>query len=417
MATKNKMDQLNAMLENGLTDDLDLDFDEEEQETPVKIKEEPVKEAPKGKMLNVKPERETPFVSDTLDSLLSNMKTKKEIEKIEESSPLETVSTNDLLSNIKVDLTNIQLSTGFNAADILKNQQEVLGKNKTMQVVCCQSAYSARVSALRNQEIQNINNDNVSVYLFKQRLYKTLWQHIEDTSVGKMDFNTWMKVTSFFDVETLLYGIFCETFPYENTYPATCPKCEREFKAVVANNSLIEIRGNKEETYAKIDEVVSSIKNPGELLEHSHVHTTNRVILDVSKIIVDIQIPSVYDYLERTLGKVQNKQEFAEENSNSLALSMFIKKVFIPDLENLRRTGTLTYIPVEDSDKFTDLIANLDFKDGNKLSAEVDKFVGSLQISYSLKGITCPECGHQFPSQTVPMEDMLFIEINRVMRE
>ena len=411
--SNSKIDKLNAMLEDGVIDnDLSIDFDDEEEALPLPEKK------PKQRK---KPEPQQPFISDTFSSLMQSMNANQteEDEEPEEPEVEDRISTKDILSNIKVDLSSIEIVSGIPEHELLKNQKEVLGTSKVMQVVCCQSAYSADVSALKNQEIQNLNNANVDVYTFKRRLYKTIWDHIETTSVGKIDFNTWMKVTSYFDIETLLYGIYCMTFPYENKYPVRCPKgeCKHSFDIIVNNNSLIETRGREEEIFSKINEVVSRVVNSKELLNHSHVHTTERVMLQESKIVVDIQIPSVYDYLEGILKKVQGKDEYAEEHAQSLGNAMFIKQMLIPDVEGFKKTGKLKFIPVSDTSKFTEIVAQLPYYDGIELSEKIDEFASKLLISYSIKGVSCPKCGYEFPSIPMEMESVLFTEIRLGRRD
>ncbi len=355
-------------------------------------------------------------ISDTFDNLMQQFATDAA-----ESAPVEVKpeeikhDASKLLANITVDLNSINIVEGPAKLNLLKSREELLGASKVMQVVCCQSAYSAEVSALRNQEIQNINNMNVDTYTFKRKLYHALWNHIENTSVGKMDFDTWMRVTSIFDVETLLYGAYSMTFPHENKYPLQCPvnDCQRKFDAIINNNSLVETRGQND-IFAKISEVVSNIDNAAELIGQSHVHTTKRIMLPESKIIVDVHIPSVHDYLEGSLLKFRNNEQYAEENAESLGLAMFVKQFLIPDIETLRNTGQLQYMALTDRDVFADTIANLPIQDAQYIPDGVDEMADKLQITYSIKGIKCPQCGYEFKPIPMNMESLLFIAIRMV---
>lgn len=413
MSSNTKLDKLNALMEDGLDNlgDLSIDFDEEPESIPLPEKKQvQTRKKPEQK----KPEAPKPFISETFQNLL-NEKEGQEREVTKE----DVVTTHDILSSIKVDLSSIEIVTDIPEYELLRNQKEVLGSSKVMQVVCCQSAYSADVSALKNQEIQNLNNANVDVYSFKKRLYRTIWNHLETTSVGKMSFDTWTKVTSYFDIETLLYGIYCMTFPHENKYPVTCPKgeCRRSFEIVVNNNSLFETRGNDEAIFAKINEVISNVNKSQDLLEHSHVHTNERVMLEESKIIVDIQIPSVHDYLEGILYKVRGRDEYAEEHAQSLGNAMFVKQILIPDVEGFKRTGKLRYVSITDTAKFADIISELPYYDGLTLTQKIDDFATRLLISYSIKGVKCPQCGYEFPTIPMEMESVLFTEISRGKRD
>ena len=416
MPNKKLEESLNSLLEDGLTDGLELDFDDETPVPSKEVVEEVVKhEEVKSRRKTAinEPSKPQPFISETFSNLMSGVeKEKKQI------TQEERIATFDILNGIKVDLSSIQIVSDVPEADLKRASKEILGATKTMQVVCCQSAYSANMSALRNQEIQNVNNINSDLYTFKKTLYKALWDHVETTSVGKMDFNTWLKVTSFFDVETLLYGAYCMTFPYENKYPIRCPKtdCGRHFDTVVNNNTLVETRGDGK-IFAKINEVISNVNKAEQLVANSHVHTTERVMMDESKIIFDIQIPSLYDYLENILGKVRYNEEYAEKNSQSLGLALFIKQALLPDIDHLRETGQLRYIPLDDRTKLIELIAGLPYFDGQDLAERIDKFSENLHIVYSIKGVKCPECGYEFPDIPMDMENVLFTVIRTGKRD
>ena len=415
---ESKVDKLNKMLSEGITtsEELEIDFDDEEEYEEESIEElevqtEPVKPAKKQQTRRPSLVREAPVpVSDTFAELQRSLGITDGPVKEEPEEP--QISTKDLLAGITVDLSSIKIATGVPRSLLNANKQSVLDVQSTMQVVCCQSSYAAHISALRSQEIQNINNLNSDLYTFKKTLYKVIWRHIEDSSVGKMDYDTWLRVTSFFDIETLLYGAYCMTFPKDNKYPITCPKgdCGHNFDIVVNNNSLIEARPD---VFEKINEVVSNISKAKDLVANSKVHTVQRVMLGNSKIIVDIQIPSLYDYLEDILKRIRNDQEFAEENSNSISLAMFVKQALIPDIETFRKTGELQYLPVTDKQDLIDLIANLPFEDGEVLDNEISKYTNEFLISYSIRGIVCPKCGFEFPSIPMEMERVLFIAIQR----
>ena len=403
------INKLNALLDDSNDEELELtEFLDEEEEI---VEEEPKPEPVKKTRTRSKKPKAAP-ISEAFAAFEEELD--DEIEAVESRDSL---SMNDILSKIEVNLDSIEIVDPTSVSELIlfENEDSILNSRKTMQVVCCQSAYEAHVSALRNQEIQNLTASDLDLYNFKKRIYKTVYDHIQETSVGKMDFNTWLKVTSYFDIDTLLYGIYCQTFPGENKYPLTCPRCDRNFNTIVNNATLVEIRGQEQEIYAKINEVVSNIKNAKQLLEHSHVHTTKRIMMEQSKIVFDITIPSAYDYLEGILANVS--EQFVEEYSTSLGVSLFIDKVLIPDLKGYKRTGELKYIPVTNKGRIIDLVSKLPYYDGLDLSDAVNEFTNKYKITYSIKGIHCPECGFEFPSLPMNLEDILFMAIRRGKRK
>lgn len=408
--SEDKSKEISKKLKDGLDERIgeqNNDGDLGMKDSPVPEGEEVVSPAP---VEDVKEDK--PFISDTFSQLLDGGF----------DPPPPTGVGDNILKDIKFDLNNIEIVKDYSELELMNNEQFILDNKKTMMVTCCQSAYSAEVTAMKNQEIQNINDSNVDFYNYKKKLYKTLFNRIENTSVGKMSFNTWLKVTSYFDIETLLYGVYCQTFPYENKYTIRCVKNDCKFNkmgfdVVINNNSLIEMRGQEAEIFAKIDEIVSKVKNPQDLVKNSHVHTTKRVALDESKIIFDVQIPSAYDYLEKILSNTT--EEMAEEFSNTLGLVLFIKNAYIPDINGYRRTGNLSFYPVEESetDRLIEIVSKLPYYDGLQLSEVINDFTDKLRISYSINGISCPNCGAEIGEVRLSMEDLLFIVINQGRRE
>jgi hypothetical protein len=382
-------------------------------ESKPEIKVETPKAEPQAPVPPVAPARPVPgqFISDEFSALQQSLA----VAAGDAEPP--SVSAKDILGGIKIDLNAIEINNGATEIDLMANQNAVLSSKKVMQVVACQSSYSAEISALKNQEIQNISGANVDFYNQMKRLYRALWSHIENTSVGKMDFATWMKVTSYFDVETLLYGAYCQTFPYENKYSLRCPKpdCNTPFEVTVNNNTLVETRGQDEEIFAKINEIISNVKNANELVKNSLVHTDKRIAADESKIVFDVHIPSVFDYLEGILSNVN--EEYAQEYQTSLGIALFIKQALIPDIVNFQRTGELKYIPIEDKGKIIELIANLPYYDGLQIADEIQSFTERYRIEYSIKKASCPSCGHVIDNIPMSMEEVLFIAIRQGRRE
>ena len=325
---------------------------------------------------------------------------------------LENPPENPIKLDIRVDLNNIEISDG-NELDLNENVEYVMNTKGVTQVVCCQSAYSAQVSALKHQEIQNLNDADVDIYNYKKRIYKAIHKHIEETSVGKMDFLTFMKNTSYFDTDTLLYGLYSQTFPYKNKYTLVCPKenCQKPFEVEISNISLIETRGKEEDIYAKINEVVNKVKSPKELIENSHVHTSLRTMVDETKIVFVLRIPSIYDYLEEILGNV--REEIAEEYSTSLGIALFIERMFVPNVKLYKDTGKLKFFEVTDREKIIRYISDLPYYDGIQITEAINDFTDKYRITYSIKGVNCPHCAFEVGEVPMNMEEVLFIGIRQ----
>lgn len=373
-----------------------------EEKAEVKLEEKPVYQ---DSMSNA-------FISDTLDDLEKML---DEEEAIAEAAPTpveasEVVKPADdiasLLSNIKVDLNNIEISNG-GMIDIQRTEN-LFNAKPTKHVVCCQSAYTAQISALKSREITNLTESDSDYYTYRKKITQIAHSHIESTSIGKINYPTFSKITSFYDFETILYGIYCQTFPENNNYRVKCPAqdCGKVVTAMTHNNQLVETRG-KENVFERVNEVIASVKNEKDCLEKSTVHKLKRVILDETKIIADICIPTIHDYIEGILNRVT--PQMAEDYSVSLGLSLFISKLFIPDLAKLKETGKLTYFEIDDKIKIIKYIGDvLSYYDSLQLSDEINDFTERYRVTYSLKNVTCPHCGHVIEEIPLDMEELLF---------
>ena len=353
-------------------------------------------------------EGEEEYISDTFQELTKDIR--EQDKKSKSNKIIKMESTSDLLKDISVDLNNIIIDRDTNELEVFSIKDEIFNSKATFQVVACQSGYVAQMSALKNQELQNIANADSDLYNFKKNLYKHLHKHIESSSYGKMGFEEFQRITSYFDIETLLYGIYCQTFPYENRFQTRCnkPDCGEETSVLVNNDTLVEIRGDQEDTYANLQKIINS-NNTEELIQQSLVHKIKRVCLDESKIIFDLVIPSVYDYLERTLKNVN--PQFMNDYSDSIGLNLFVDKIFIPNIHKLRQTGKLSYIEQTDKTARIMTIADLSFNDNIQLSDEITKFTDKYKISYSIKNVRCKKCGDIMDPIPVSMEEVLFRRI------
>jgi hypothetical protein len=352
-------------------------------------------------------EEENPYaISETFANLVRANEMAKEISSNNEVS--------SILNSIQVDLSSIEIVDNMNPLELNALEESIFNDKTTMLVTCCQSSYTAEMSALKSQDIQNLANSDVDYYTYKKKLFQLINKHMENTSVGKLEYNQWLNVTSYFDIETLLYGLYCQTFNYQNKYSINCPKCKRSFDAVVNNTTLVELRGKDEgaETFAKIQEIVKEVKNADELLAHSHVHKTKRIILDESKTIFDIRIPSVYNYLEDVVAKSDDRT--LEEYQNALGLNLFVNKVYLPNILLYKQTGQLKYVEVgNDNRKRLNIIGNLSYYDSIQLSDEINDFVDKFRITYSIRNVTCPHCGHVIKQIPIDLEEMLFYTIRQ----
>jgi len=356
----------------------------------------------------------SPFISETFSKLESgevsvNTNEILPIPVENEEKVQEVKKSTSPLDNIHIDINTIEIveKSPFKQMDDF----ETVFKSKAVyQVVAVQSGYSGELSALTMHDINTITNSNVDLYNHKKNVYQSVHNHLESTSVGKIGFTDWLKVTSYHDFETLLYGIYCQTFPEKNEFDVTCGSCGKKTHIIVNNETLVETH-NEGIIMAKIHEILNSCTKPEDLIGKSLVHTTIRTILPDSKMVLDIHTPSLFDHLEmlRTID-----QKIVQQHAETIGVMLFIKDLFMIDVEATLQTGRPKYYPIKDKNTILDTLSKLSLNDGKHLEKTINERIEKYAISYSVKNSKCQHCSDSLGVLPVDIETALFTQIGKV---
>ena len=315
---------------------------------------------------------------------------------------------NNILDKIQIDLNSIEI-VEKPAFEKLRDFEAVFKKKATFQIVAVQSGFSAHMSALKMQDIHNITNSTLDAYEHKKIMYQTIHSHIEDSSIGRIGFNDWLKLTSYHDFPTFLYGIYCQTYPESNEFEITCGSCKELTKISMNNESLIETY-NEGIVLEKIREIISSSKTLEDLIGKSLVHTTTRILLPNSKLIIDIQTPSLWDHLE--LLKTANNNAI-KNYGETIGLVLFIKNIYMIDYQSTMATGKPKYYPLNDKNEFVNVVRELSKDDGKFLETSVNERIERYAITYSIQNTKCSKCNDNLGSLPVDMETALFTQLRK----
>jgi hypothetical protein len=326
----------------------------------------------------------------------------------ENSSPIAVKKQLTALDRIVVDLSKIEIVEKSPMLQIVDENTIFRGK-ATYQVVALQSAYVAFMSALTMRNINSIMDSNVDLFNHKTNVYKAIHNHIEDTNLGKIGFTDWLKCTSYHDIETLEYGIYCQTFPEKNEFDVTCGSCNKKTSIVVNNETLVQAE-NEGLVVDRIMEVTKTVSKPEDLIGKSMVHTMDRIILPESKIVVDIYTPSLYDHLE-ILKNVD--QKLIEQESTSISLMLFIKAMYMLDVDGSLKSGIAKYYPIVGNNKILGIISELSHKDGLFLERSIEERIRKYSVTFSVKNQKCSHCQDSLGSLPIEIEQALFTMLQR----
>lgn len=337
-------------------------------------------------------------------------KAQKEIEEIDS---IQDEEKSDLLKNLNVDLNDIEIISDIDYDVNKENTNFVLNSKATHQVVMAQSAYIAHMEALTNQNVLSIGESIDDNYNSVLRRYQLYFDKINTNSLGIKNFADFARLTSVYDVSTLEYGIYNISFPGTTTFDIKCGNCKKNLKNVkISNDQLMSFKD--EDAYRHVTKNVQNITTTEQNKKHSLVNKVERFMLDQSKIIIDMAIPSIEKHLTvlgniHTDGMSEEESKKFRDNSTSL---MHIKNVYVPDLVSLSKGQKPKFqkIPEDNLREIMRVVENLPIRDGHKLADKIFDMVGKHAIEYVIQGATCPNCGEDLGRIDLDMTELLFRE-------
>ena len=331
-----------------------------------------------------------------IDDLIQN---EIEIDFFKENEP-EKIQKEEKKKIKKIDLSKISVIQKNELEKETDLRRALYGNKTVFQIVAAQSGYMAKILPLINKDTVSLLFSNVSRYEYKKGIYKLIWEKIYEFSVGKMDFDTWLKNTTVEDIETFYYGIYCATFPNEGSFRFFCPNCGNQTDYKINNESLIQT--SDKEKMKKLISNVTKNSNSMDALEKYSLMKKNEnegIELPDSKLIVKLRTPSLYDSLEllRTVS-----EKIIDRDTSSATNMLYVDKILIPAKEKgffneqIQRESILR------------IIDNLTISDAQELQTAVLDRVYENRISYSIKSIKCSHCGEESKNIDVSIEDILF---------
>ena len=140
--------------------------------------------------------------------------------------------------------------------------------------------------------------------------YRLVHSKIKDTTIGSMDYMTFLKNTSLLELDIFFYGIVCSTYPDKNQFPGKCPnpKCEAKFKYDYFNKDYLKVTSENVSEFT--EKVAALLKgqaiNPEEILK-MHLLTWLLEKFCDSGIMVELRHPTLYDHLYDVLQTLEDK--------------------------------------------------------------------------------------------------------------
>lgn len=304
------------------------------------------------------------------------------------------------------DLSSITIIDPERTSKTNENLNYTINAKATYQIVLNQSAYIAHMEALRLKDVFSIAGSTGDSYASKLRKYQTYYSKMNSNTIGISSFEEWAKKTSLYDMDTVQFGIFCQTFPGSTDFNITCSHCRQMMKNVKVSNDQL-IAAKNEDAYEQLNRVISSINDPESCAKYSLVNKVERFQLPFSKAVIDIRIPTVHDQLE-ILKKI--REENLPKVREYLEIMYFIKDVMIVDLAATKEQGKPVFNKLKNENELVLFLSNMHLDDIEVLNHKVEDKDEKYRIEYKIKSFECqnPNCKKQTGDIAIDIDELLF---------
>lgn len=281
------------------------------------------------------------------------------------------------------------------------------------------SGYVATMSGCSLHELMNLireGSDPVQDYVMK---WSIIHSKLITTSLGDMpDFDYFMKHTADADMNAFIYAIMVASLPATDSITLRCneDKCKlpngdgREYQFEYSVRSLLRVEEFDDELIEALNNISAASTTKESAMEvhmKSHVMTSTAIRLPDSRNIVEIQLPSAYDFLERSLKVVTKNDEVKPEYSSAAVSASQVNAILIQDEEGvIEATEPLDIIK---------LIYKLPPRDVLILERMIDKVSANKSFAFGLVDINCPYCNHHTEVLPIDISELLFIRNAKVM--
>ena len=257
-----------------------------------------------------------------------------------------------------------------------------------------------------------ITGDQVNVMTLVAK-WTLLHSKVESTSIGKMDFNTFLNNVASLEYDILVYGVLCATFPDEDIFPLTCPMCKTDIEHKYEMRSLLRAEEMSEKLMGMVKHVADNSyteEMAKKCFDESVLNTEKSILLPDSEFICTIGVQNAYSFIYDSVNAIDKLEE---KYNQATIISSAVSKIFVPNPDD----DGATYLEVDDTTDKIKLIYSLNAKDISILSTKIGEITEGLEFKFGLMDITCPnkKCRHHVNSVEVELDTILFHKYQQAM--
>lgn len=281
----------------------------------------------------------------------------------------------------------------------------------TTPVVLLASGYTAVMKGCSTYELVTLFNNTDNILMDTETKWTLIHEKIESTSIGNMDFNTFLQNTAAIDYSIFIYGILCASYPDVDTIPLKCEKCKKEFDHSYTVKSLIRAEKMSEETQELLGNIVDASHmdtTAKEFHEQAPISVEKIIKLPLSGHVVKMYVQSGFDFIKRSIKELSQNDD--EKIKQSAILSSLVSSIYVADPDN--EGAYLEYDGVVEISK---IIYTLQDTDILVLTKQGEKMIESVGIEFGLMDINCPHCKHHTDSLKLDPDSILFYKYQQAL--
>ena len=281
----------------------------------------------------------------------------------------------------------------------------------TTPVVLLASGYTAVMKGCSTYELVTLFNNTDNILMDTETKWTLIHEKIESTSLGDMDFNTFLQNTAAIDYSIFIYGILCASYPDVDTIPLKCEKCKKEFDHSYTVKSLIRAEKMTEETQELLGNIVDASHmdtTAKEFHEQAPISLEKVIRLPLSGHVVKMYVQSGFDFIKRSIKELSNNDD--DKIKQSAILASLVRTIYVADPDN--EGAYLEYDGVLDISK---IIYTLKDTDILVLTKQGEKMIENVGIEFGLMDINCPHCKHHTDSLKLDPDSILFYKYQQAL--
>lgn len=294
--------------------------------------------------------------------------------------------------------------------------------NTYYSVLALHSGYKANMLALHYLDKSRLNTVSEDMYNDRHRLFRLIYDKIENMSLPKPKFEDWMKMTALSDLPPLLYGIYAASYPSSQPFDISCNKCKG--KSTVPTNPESIISVYDDEAYKQVNEILNNVKTIEELLQVAPLYEQRKLPITEKRSVVVIKEPTLWDFLEMARFFKGREEEFKDYDV-LLERALYVRYLLIPDIALKKKTGENTMLKVSDLEIIIKFLASLEDDESTKsIDTTSEELNSKFDVRFEIPKFNCKHthtaedgssqlCKNEIGPIPLDMEQLLFFRIRR----